>query len=133
MLKKAISEPFLWPLMIILPLIFIITYAFAPKKYSISPTHLTINRLAHNITIPLESIESIARTDKNDFGKFTIHVFGSGGFCGAYGKFYSSKVGFFTAYITNTTDLVMIEHSKGNKLLISPESPDDVLNTISVT
>jgi len=57
-------------------------------------------------------------------------VFGVGGFCGSYVKFYNYKLGVFQTYITNRKTLIFIEDGNSNKILISPERPEEFLNAV---
>jgi hypothetical protein len=48
-----------------------------------------------------------------------------------YGVYYSSSVGIFKAYITNMSNLVLIKYSDDKKILLSPEKPEEFVNTIA--
>jgi len=112
-----------------LPVIFVIAFLFAPIAYTIADRQLIINRPRPNISIAIDEIEDIQRIHKKQIG-IGLRVFGVGGFCGAYGLFYSFRIGCFKAYITNSESLVLIKHKTGCKLLISPGTPDDFVKAV---
>ena len=77
-----------------------------------------------NIKIPVENIEKIERFEKIGFN---FRTFGVGGLFGYFGYFNSNDVW----YVTNIKKKVKITMKSGKIYMISPENPDDFLNTIS--
>ena len=115
----------------VIPLtIIVLTVLFAPVKYTITNSMIIVNRLGPNVLIPIESIEEIRRLQKKELG-IALRLFGSGGFFGGYGLFYTSRLGIFNAYVTNRETLVFIKCDNGKKILLSPERPEEFLGIVA--
>ena len=115
----------------VIPLtIIVLTVLFAPVKYTITNSMIIVNRLGPNVLITIESIEEIRRLQKKELG-IALRLFGSGGFLGGYGLFYTSRLGIFNAYVTNRETLVFIKCDNGKKILLSPERPEEFLDIVA--
>jgi hypothetical protein len=62
---------------------------------------------------------AIQRIDSAEIG-FAWRAFGSGGFLGSFGWFYSRTIDAFLAYATNRQDLVLVTMNDATKVVISP-------------
>jgi len=110
-------------------IILCVTIFFAPLGYTVHPQIIEVNRMGPNVMIPCEQIAEVRRLHRSDLG-FTLRIFGSGGFFGAFGRFYSYRLRWFGAYITNHQDLVLITRTDGTKILISPHPVDAFLDAL---
>jgi hypothetical protein len=106
------------PVIIIAALLF--TALFRPKAYLINPSVLKVIQVGFSRTVPTEDIQSIVPVSKPDIG-VGIRAFGSGGFLGYLGKFWYSKLGFVTFYITDRNKMLLVTMKNGRKLMISPD------------
>ena len=111
------------------PVILCVTIFFAPLGYTVQPQIIEVNRMGPNVAIPCEHIADVRRLRRTDLG-FTLRIFGSGGFFGAFGRFYSYRLRWFRAYITDHQDLVLITRTDGTKILISPHPVDAFLDAL---
>jgi Bacterial PH domain len=99
-------------------LILVLSYIFAPRKYSISKDILIIHRPIYNIEIPKKEIKSaIENTSK----AISIRTFGVGGLFGYFGSFHSFDLGGTTWYATKRKNQVIIERTNGQKIILSPD------------
>lgn len=113
---------------IMLAIVLVLTiYLWAPRRYSIDRTNISIHRGIGDIQIPLSEVKDV-RKDPSGFFE-AIRVFGVGGMFGYYGRFYSGKLGHYTAYVTNGKNAVIIE-SKKVKYMISPNNPEAFVNRV---
>ena len=118
-------------LVVIIPLLVLaLVVLFAPIKYTITNSEIIVNRLGPNLYLHLKNVEEIRQLDKNELG-FAFRLFGSGGFLGVFGLFYTSRLGVFNAYITNGDTLVFIKYKNGKKFLLSPEKPEKFLDAVA--
>ncbi|UCD51343.1 MAG: hypothetical protein JSW27_01665 [Phycisphaerales bacterium] len=104
---------------LILPMILMICVLFAPLGYTIDDVGIVINRLGPNICILYSEVAEIRLINRRDLG-FGVRLCASGGFFGFYGRFWSTRMGRFQAYVTDTKHLVLITRIDATKLLISP-------------
>ena len=106
-----------------------VTIFLAPVGYTVHSQIIVVNRMGPNVMIPCGQIADVRRLHQSDLG-FTLRIFGSGGFFGAFGRFYSYRLRWFHAYITNHQDLVLITRTDGTKILISPHPVDAFLDAL---
>jgi len=111
-----------------LPTVVCITVFFAPLGYSVLPRGVVIHRMGRNVAVGFEQIAEIRRIDSKEIG-LAIRVFGSGGLFGWFGRFYGSRLGWFTAYGSSGRDLVLISLTDGAKIVISPHPAEGFLET----
>ena len=76
-----------------------------------------------NVFIDRRQIAEVRRIRRRDVG-LVLRTFGSGGFFGFFGRFYSRPPGRFKIYATNGKDLVLVELADGAKFLLSPHSAE---------
>jgi len=108
-------------LSIVLPIaLFVITWLYATKSYTITHDELVINRPGGDRKIELSEIDSVRTVEKDEIGTM-IRTFGNGGLFGYYGKFYSSKLGSMTLYATQSRNRVLIKTIHGSQIMITPD------------
>lgn len=104
----------------ILPLIvLLVTLLYAPRGYAVGSDGIIVCRIGPNVVLGRDRIAEIRRIRLEELG-FPLRIWGSGGLFGAFGRFWSRRLGAFRAYVTNRTDLVLIVLTSGEKVLISP-------------
>jgi hypothetical protein len=91
--------------------------------FTVDSVGLVIHRLGPNVCIRYDEIAGIERIGARQVG-LGIRTFGSGGFFGFFGLFYSRQLGRFRGYMTNRRDLVLITLRNGAKLVVSPHPGD---------
>jgi hypothetical protein len=120
-------------LIILILIVLMLSWAFAPTSYTIGDYDLRINRNFGSRSIRLSRIKTVyVLTDENKLGIYRI--WGVGMFFGNYGKYKSSILGSFQLYATNSKNLVCIILDNESKVVISPDSLDlvaDLQNEIS--
>lgn len=104
-------------------LIPLITYLYSPAGYSIGPEALYIHRVRGVVRVPMESIRSARRGGSGELRG--VRTFGSGGLFGYFGRFYSSRLGHYRAYLTQRGNLVVIEAE--HTYVLSPDRPEEFL------
>ncbi len=109
--------------------VFLVVSLLAPRSYVVRADGIVVNRLGPSLVIAYEYIEELRRIDSGEIG-FAWRIFGSGGFVGWFGWFYSQSLGRFLAYATNQQDLVLITKTDGTKIVISPYPPDAFLEAV---
>jgi len=100
-----------------------VTVFFAPLAYTVGPGAVVVNRMGPDFVVAVAEIVDVRRVGPRDVG-FVVRLFGSGGFFGGFGRFYSRRLRHFRAYTTNGKDLVLISLANGGKVLISPHPAD---------
>ncbi len=109
--------------------VFVVVSLLAPRNYVVGTDGIVVNRLGPSLVIAYECIQELRRIDSGEIG-FAWRIFGSGGFLGWFGWFYSQSLGRFLAYATNQRDLVLITKTDGTKIVISPYPPDAFLEAV---
>jgi hypothetical protein len=82
--------------------------------------------------ISLQDIRRIRMINKETFHQefgWAMRI-GVGGLWGGFGWLWTSKQGLLEFYISRTDDLVLIERSIGNSLLLTPEHPNQFVEVI---
>jgi len=97
-----------------------ISYLFSTKKYIVKTEKLIIHRPISDRVIKIADITEIKTVDSIDFSK-TIRTFGNGGLFGYYEKFYNSKIGNMTWYVTQKKNNILIRTQQGDQIIISPD------------
>lgn len=100
--------------------IIVISYLFSTSKYTVTTNELIIHRPISDRAILIADIKEIRSVDPKDFSG-TIRTFGNGGLFGYYGKFYNSKIGNMTWYVTQNKNSILIRTQQGDKIMISPD------------
>jgi hypothetical protein len=107
----------------IVPMALLVCVVFAPLGYTVDAVGIVVNRIGPSVCIRHDEIAEIRRVATRDVG-FSVRVFGSGGFFGYYGRFWSQRLGPHRMYATNGRDLVCIERVDGGKVVLSPYPAD---------
>jgi Bacterial PH domain len=106
-------------------LILVLTYFFAPTKYTITKDVLIIHRPVYNIEIPkIEIKTALLNTSK----AISIRTFGVGGLFGYFGSFHSFDLGSTTWYATKHKNQILIERTNGQKIILSPDDINGFLD-----
>ncbi len=109
--------------------VFVVVSLLAPRNYVVGTDGIVINRVGPSRVIAYGYVQELRRIDSGEIG-FTWRIFGSGGFLGWFGWFYSQSLGRFLACATNQRDLVLITKTDGTKIVISPYPPDTFLEAV---
>lgn len=102
--------------------IYVITFAYSPRKYQITTNAIKIHRLLKNYNIPKSAIISVTLISKDDL-KHTFRTFGNGGLFGYYGKFSNNTLGDMLWFATNRNNAVLIT-TTDKKIVITPNEPE---------
>ena len=112
----------LW-ILLLLPVVILGSSAlFAAFSYEITDTHLLIRRLLWKTSIPLPR-DVTAEFEPNAM-KGSLRIFGNGGIFGFYGWFWSTRLGRYSAYVTDMSRSVIIRMGE-KTIVVSPDHPDE--------
>jgi len=114
---------------LVLPIVLCVAVLFAPLAYGVVPEGIVIRRIGRSLAIGFEQIGEIRRIDSKEIG-LVIRVFGSGGFFGWFGRFYGRHLGWFTAWSSSGSDLVLIRLVDETRIVISPHPADGFLEAV---
>jgi hypothetical protein len=106
---------------------FLFTVLYKPKSFTINPSVLKITQVGFSKVIPMTDIEHIEVADRKELG-LGLRTFGSGGFLGYLGKFWYSKIGHITFYVTDRDKMLLVRLKTGKKIMISPDDQVGFLN-----
>jgi hypothetical protein len=106
----------------------LLTFAWAPRGYTVAGQILTVHRLAGNVRIPLQEIRELRPGAADDF-QGVIRLFGNGGLFGYYGLFQTTKLGKCTWYVTDRNKTVVIV-TGAKTIIISPDDVDGFLAAV---
>lgn len=95
---------------------FLPVFMYAPKKIILTDECITVRRGSGSVSLPLNQISSVELFENDALG---IRTFGVGGVLGYIGKFYSKKLGHYTAYVGNCSESFLITMRGGKKYLLS--------------
>lgn len=119
----ASGRDWLVPIAFIPAGILCIAVAYAPLGYAVDSIGIIVHRMGPNVCIRHEEIAETRPINAREVG-LGIRMFGSGGFFGFFGWFYSRRLGWFRAYATNRRDLVLLSLHAGGKVVLSPYPAD---------
>lgn len=108
-------------LIIFIPM-FIFSWAYSPKSYSVSEKGIGIHRPLSSIFIPLNEIKKVE--DKEISAFKTIRLWANGGIFSLSGAFYNKQDGKFWMYAKNNR-YVMIHANK--KYVVSPDEKEQFI------
>jgi len=100
--------------------VFGLSFILRPVHYELHPDQIIVHRLIKPILVKRSEVTEVgllADADK----KGMLRTFGSGGFLGYFGKFWSKRLGHFTMYATRRDHLVLIQKNDGQKIVLSPD------------
>lgn len=98
----------------------VFTYLYRTTHYSVSTSELIIHRPIKDRIIQITDISEIRQVDSSDFSGI-LRTFGNGGLFGYYGKYYSTKLGSMTWYVTQRKNRILIQTQQGKNIVISPD------------
>jgi hypothetical protein len=100
----------------------------SPRELVVDGGEVRIERRAWRpLCIPLASITSAAPLDR--VGRRAVRLFGTGGFFGSYGLFWSDALGRFRLYATRRGQAVIVRRTGGALPIVV--TPDDVAGAIA--
>ena len=121
----------LYLVIIILIVTSVIAFLMSPDYYELSPTTLIIKKIFGEKIIRINSIKEIISVESQDL-RFSIRLFGSGGFMGYFGKYSNFKFGMMNWYATQRKNYLLITTMDNQRIVITPDSPqmlqDDIKN-----
>ena len=109
----------LFPSIILLVIVFL-CYLYQPLGYLIDADSLHIVRRIGKFTIARNTIQKIIPLTTEELG-FAWRMAGNGGVFGYTGWYSSGKIGKMRWFVTQRTNYVLVETSKGSKYLLSPD------------
>lgn len=112
----------------------------APGGCAVGPNAITVlTRKGRAMAVfPLDAIQSAERLDRKAI-KGAIRAFGVGGYFGAWGYFWSSKLRTFRGFMTNSDSLVLLRLNQATRrlgfsdnaqIVLSPDDPDSFLECL---
>jgi len=113
-----------WPALLpalAVPAVLALSWALAPRRFSLTAGQLLVERPLLSIRIPLGEIRAVAALPDGALRGCT-RVWGTSGFCGYYGRFWGRALGSFRLYATRTKGLVLVGTTRG-RFVLSPEPP----------
>lgn len=109
--------------------IIVLSWIFAPNRYSINEASLIIHRPVSDISFEANDIQQARLVEDSDLNGM-VRTFGVGGLFGYFGKFRSSKLGGVTLYSTQHKNQILILFKNGEKVILSPNEPDRFLTDL---
>jgi Bacterial PH domain len=117
---------------VFLPLIaLIVVFLLRPNNYSVSSDKLLIHRALSNVEIMRNNIQSVQEIGESDV-KNSVRTFGVGGFFGNFGKFWNSKLGSMTWYVTRKNNFVLVETKDHKKIILTPDKPEEFVASFNI-
>jgi len=110
-----------------IPLYFLV-WLYHPTGYDLTPDEIILLRATGNVHLLRSEITELRRVEKDEL-RGTIRTFGVGGLFGYYGRFYNSKLGKMTWFMTNTNNAVLIRMKSGKVYLLSPDDREAFLSS----
>ena len=111
--------------------LFIVAYAYSPRRYTISEDSIIVHRLIGSVRIALDGARE-ARPARSDDLDGAIRLWGNGGLFGYYGLFRTSRLGKCWWYVTNRKNAVVVV-TKRKAALVSPDDVEGFLAAIQAT
>jgi hypothetical protein len=113
--------------------VWVIPARLAPRGYAIGPEGVTICRRARDILIPLATIRGLEIDAQGEVLRKAVRMNGSGGGFGVFGYFDKPDFGYYRAYCTRTSGLVILRLADREPLVISPEDPTRFVAALEAT
>jgi hypothetical protein len=106
-----------------LPLALIVGCAlFAIRGYTVTPDAILVHRLFWTTRLPLVGLQS-AQFEPNAM-RWSIRIFGIGGFFSFSGLYRNKLLGAYRAFVTDRHRTVVLRYS-GRTVVVSPASPEE--------
>ena len=103
------------------------TMALTPLSISLTPAELILYRPIGKKKFPIDCIQHIDVYNE----EAGIRIFGSGGFWGFVGLFYSKQLGKHSAYVGDYHEAFYIILNSGKKVVLSCENRDFIISSIT--
>ena len=126
----------LWSAVVLLVVICLGTWlTVRPSCFQVTPSALIIEWPSRRREIPRTEIASVrVVTGKELRGLLGLAArVGVGGLWGTFGGLWSKKRGWVSTYVSRTDELLWVELSNGQALLLTPELPNEVRRLLSET
>jgi hypothetical protein len=107
----------------------LLTGLFSVRGYGVGQGHMIIKRPLWNTRIDLADLAE-ASLMPDLATQFSISLFSTRGFFGMIGFAHKKGLGVFRMYITDPSKAVLLRFSSKKPIVISPESPEDVLDAV---
>ena len=114
---------------VFLALLYFFVWLFHTTAYEITGDAIVVKKVAGSVQIRRSDIEEIRTIEKDEL-KGTLRTFGVGGLFGYYGRFYNTKLGKMTWYMTRMDNAVMLRMNSGTIYLLSPDAREDFVNQL---
>lgn len=98
-------------------LLFIGSYLFNTNGYEVGNDSITIVRPVGNLRIPFNQITEVKKLGSVGF----LRVFGIGGLCGWYGKFWNRETGLVSMYSRNRMNCILLRMDTSRSIILSPD------------
>lgn len=108
----------------------IFTVVYQPRKLILSETHIIMKRIVGRVCISYSDIADISLYNRENVVE--IRTFGIGGLGGYIGKFYNSKVGFYTAYVGDYSQAFLIKTNNGEKYVMSCQHAGRIVGEVKL-
>jgi hypothetical protein len=99
-----------------------ITWALAPRALTLGGGLLRVERPLRAVEVPLAAVRAVGRLPREAL-RGLVRVGGNGGAFGAYGGFWSRRLGSVRIYATRRRDHVLVD-TDGARFLFTPGEPD---------
>lgn len=113
-------------------LIYFLTLAFRPVRYTITPEELIIHRPLLNVRFKRSDIIKVEQLEKSKLSA-SIRTFGVGGLFGYFGSFFNLSLGHMTWYATQRNKYVLVTTRKNKKIVLTPNDPDSFVSEFTPT
>jgi hypothetical protein len=115
---------------VVLFLIYGISYGLSPNSYEINDNSIVIKRLFKNVIVNRSQIKNVLKLES---GKLSgaIRMFASGGLFGYFGTFWNKEFGTMTWYATRRDKAIMLITISNQKIILTPDETDNFLNEFS--
>lgn len=85
--------------------------------------------MIRDVEIDRNNIQSVQEIDESQV-KNSIRTFGVGSFFGNFGKFWNSKLGNMTWYVTRKNNFVLVETKDQQKIILTPDKPEEFVASL---
>jgi len=114
----------------IIVVLMIAMYLFRPRELQIDAIGITVDKMVKPRHIDFSEIISIRKAETGEMAG-AIRTFGNGGLFGYTGLYYNRQLGRMRWFCTQRKNYVIIDTKNKKRIIITPDQPDDLLQTIS--
>jgi PH (Pleckstrin Homology) domain-containing protein len=122
----AFAPPPAWPLLALIPASLLWAWAYSPTGYRIENGELVIERPAGSLRVGLYDLRDVQLDPPLGI---PIRVFGNGGLFGAWGWFWSRRIGWFQTALRRARPNVLVRTST-RTVLVAPDRPEEFVREI---